>query len=273
MAPRHEFYRSVALENHTKFFPHLKETNERVQQSQNSARLYHHPEALALPDPSIEPVPKTRVRVINFDSFDLAGALTKQGSDAVTVLNMANPVHPGGGYLAGSGAQEEALCRRSTLYLTIAGQPQKGLYPIPKYGGIYSPDVLIFRCSDDANCAPLVPAAYWWTSVISVAAVEKPLLEEGAESYHREEDWKAMKEKIRTILRIAAHEGRRNLVLGAFGCGAFGNPPRAVAGFFKDVLQEIEFRGRFEVVWFAVIERGGSQNFAIFKDALDGMEF
>ena len=82
-----------------------------------------------------------------------------------------------------------------------------------------------------------------------------------------------MMEKIRTILRIAAHEGRRNLVLGAFGCGAFGNPPTAVAGFFKDVLQEIEFRGRFEVVWFAVIERSGSQNFAIFKDALDGMEF
>ena len=81
------------------------------------------------------------------------------------------------------------------------------------------------------------------------------------------------KERIRTVLRVAWLEGKRNLVLAAMGCGAFKNPPRQVAGLFRGVLiGEEEFRGRFEGVWFAVIERGGTGNFAIFKDVLDGFE-
>jgi hypothetical protein len=38
------------------------------------------------------------------------------------------------------------------------------------------------------------------------------------------------------------------------------------------LVGEEEFRGRFEGVWFAVIERGGTGKFAIFKDVLDGLE-
>ena len=81
-----------------------------------------------------------------------------------------------------------------------------------------------------------------------------------------------MRERIRTILRIAVLEGRKNLVLGAFGAGAFLNPPKAVAGLFKSVLLEEEFKRRFEGVWFAVIEIKGTENYNIFKEVLDGLE-
>jgi uncharacterized protein (TIGR02452 family) len=273
MPSRRHFFIDVAVENQQVIFPTLIETDPRVEQSLTSAKLYRQPEPLAPLQPSTAPVPETLVRVVNFDSFDLAGTLTKQGVDAVTVLNMANADHPGGSYLNGSGAQEEALCRRSTLHLTLCGQFETDFHPIPPHGGIYSPDVLVFRSSDDANCALLASEAYWWTSVISVAAIDGPRLKRGTTEYLRTEDWKSMMERIRTILRIAAHEGRRNLVLGAFGCGVYGNPPKTVAAFFAAVFKEEEFKGRFEGIWFAVIERGGSQNFAVFKEALDGMEF
>ena len=80
------------------------------------------------------------------------------------------------------------------------------------------------------------------------------------------------RERIRTVLRVAAAEGRKNLVLSALGCGAFKNPPRAVAVLFRDVLREREFGGRFEGIWFSVIERSGSGNYEVFNQILDGME-
>lgn len=75
------------------------------------------------------------------------------------------------------------------------------------------------------------------------------------------------------MLRIACLEGKKNLVLAAMGCGAFHNPPQAVAKLFRGILvEEEEFKGRFEGVWFAVIERAGTGNFAIFREILDGLE-
>jgi uncharacterized protein (TIGR02452 family) len=182
---------------------------------------------------------------------------------------MASSTTPGGGYLSGASAQEEALCRRSTLYLTI--RRQRNFHPIPPHGAIFSPEVLILRTSDDTLCTLLPPATRWWTSVISAAAIRDPRLR--GEEFARQEDVESTRERIRTVLRVAWLEGKRNLVLAAMGCGAFRNPPRQVAGLFRGVLVgEEEFRGRFEGVWFAVIERGGTGNFAIFKDVLDGLE-
>lgn len=79
--------------------------------------------------------------------------------------------------------------------------------------------------------------------------------------------------KMRVILRSAIRNRHRNLVLGAFGCGAFANPPEEVAGMWASVLQESEFQaGWFENIVFAVLDTAGSDNFRVFESALDGLQ-
>jgi uncharacterized protein (TIGR02452 family) len=265
---RRRLFVKVARDNH-KIFRSLIQSDSRVNESLKTAELYIHTEPLPPVTNADEDIPKTQVHVVNLDSFDCAEQLTLEGKENITVLNMASVATPGGGYLDGAGAQEEALCRRSTLYITI--RRERKFHPIPPHGAIFSPDVLVIRTSDDTQCSLLPEENRWWTSVISAAAIKDPRLTPSKEDYAKEEDRDDARHRIRTILRVAALEGKKNLVLGAFGCGAYGNPTRPVAGLFKGVLKEEEFAKRFEGIWFAVIERGGSENHDVFKEVLDGM--
>ena len=89
-----------------------------------------------------------------------------------------------------------------------------------------------------------------------------------------------MKAKIRGALRIAILKGHTKIVLGALGCGAFGNPPEDVARCFVSVFEEREFQGGwFEDIVFAVLDNAkgknggenGQGNYGIFYRALHGM--
>jgi uncharacterized protein (TIGR02452 family) len=240
-----------------------------VKASITNSSLYHYTDPLPPLFRHEDDNTKITVNVVPADSLDCAESLMCEGKQDIVVLNMANAGTPGGAYLAGAGAQEEALCRRSTLYPTLC---RRGFYPLPDHGAIYSPDVLVVRKSDAEGCAILSPDERWWTSVISVAAIARPRLKSSEKEYARDEDKQGMVERIRTILRVTVVEQKRNLVLGALGCGAFKNPPKAVANIFKDVLREPEFIGRFEGIWFSVIERSGSENYSVFKKVLDGMQ-
>merc|ERR1712232_864212 len=75
-------------------------------------------------------------------------------------------------------------------------------------------------------------------------------------------------ERIRAVLYAAKVNGLPNLVLGAFGCGAFGNPPWAVAELFKQQLQSSEFRGSFAKVVFAVIDPQKKGNLIPFNEVM-----
>ena len=266
-------YSLIAKQNQRTLFPFLIESDSRVKESLKSSSLYHHVDPLPPLPPrqsDSDALANPIVHVVPADSFDCAGQLVCEGKKDIVVLNMANAWMPGGDYFGGAGAQEEALCRRSTLYLTI--RPGLNFHPIPSHGAIYSPDVLVFRKSDIEGCVQLLPEEQWWTSVISVAAISRPDLNAAGDDFKRKSDREDARKRIRTVLRVAALERRKNLVLGALGCGAFKNPPKVVARLFKDVLGEKEFSGRFEGIWFSVIERAGSENYEIFKEALDGME-
>ena len=76
----------------------------------------------------------------------------------------------------------------------------------------------------------------------------------------------AMSRRIRIMLLVAARHGHRNLVLGAWGCGAFGNKPRNVAGLFKRVLVDEGLGGLFDEVCFAIRGRTDSENYRAFKE-------
>jgi uncharacterized protein (TIGR02452 family) len=235
----------------------------------------------------------TAIRVHDADSFDTAIGLaqcekyiTVRDKQPVCVLNMANAFTAGGGWKNGALAQEEALCYRSSLSFTL----KLRYYPIPEFGAIYSPTVIIIRKSmrEDHELYPLdKPEDFPVVSVISVAAIDQPKVNAGVtvvgsqevyrERYADPADRETMKEKMRVILRAAAYNGHRRLVLCALGCGAFANPREEVADCWAEVFTEAEFTGGWwESVIFAVMDdlgggETGEGNFGVFFRRLNGM--
>jgi uncharacterized protein (TIGR02452 family) len=268
---RTQFYVHIARQNR-EVLVSLMRKDERLRNCRISSKVYAGTQVLSPPITTNDFALHTaRVEVVPVDSLDTAEALYAEGVQDIAVLNMANPDTPGGWYLSGAGAQEEALCRRSSLYVSLAACAANGFYPIPRHGAIYSPDVLIIRKSDDEKCQLLTDKQVWWTSVVSVAGLFRPPQTEDGTDFLSRVDRGDARERIRALLRVAAMEGKRNLVLSAFGCGAFRNPPRAVAQLFKEALQDTEFRGKFQGVWFSILDRRGSTNYDIFHNILQGL--
>ena len=223
------------------------------------------------------------VKVINQDCILATRDLVEQGYNPA-VLNMASLYHPGGGVLTGSSAQEEELCRRSTLAISLYQFSLPGgrygdladmvrvkrraeRYPMDNtYGGIYSPDITFFRATKDEGYALLDEP--FRAAVISVASLNynpKHGHNQLDNGNIPESDKPILKEKIRTILRIGALKGHDSLVLGALGCGAFCTPPAQMARLFHEVIDEEEFQGRFKKIVFAIIDSPSSNNFQPFK--------
>ncbi|MEZ4452203.1 MAG: TIGR02452 family protein [Nannocystaceae bacterium] len=173
----------------------------------------------------------------------------------VAALNFASAKNPGGGFLGGAKAQEEDLARCSGLYPCLSSQ--WGYYeanraePSMLYTdhAIYSPRVPFFR--DEALDLLEVP---FLLSVITAPAPN------AGEHLRRDPRGAAavrqvLRSRARQVLRIAASQGERALVLGAWGCGVFRNDPDACAEAFALALDELV--GAFDRVVFAVYERGG----------------
>ena len=250
-------------------------------------QLYTKHELLPLAPNACPKLKFTTIRVLNADSIDAALELSVRHTERdgapknekpILILNMANAYHSGGGWLGGALAQEEALCYRSSLSFTLKTR----FYPIPSDGGLYSPTVIVIRRSMASGHGLLdldKPEQLPVVSVVSVAAVRGPVIasgHDGNERYKNMEDRTLMKQKMRIVLRIAAKNGHRRLVLGALGCGAFGNPREEVVECWKETLREHEFGGGWwEEIVFAVLDGGTSKglgNFETFFKGLDGIE-
>lgn len=198
-----------------------------------------------------------KITVENKDSFQKA---QEMGEDCL-VLDMANDIVAGGNPENGAKAQEEELCRRSTLSLGLYQfSPEKShtyfinetiaplsSYPLSLFGAIYVPGVTVYKEKDTYA----IMKNPFKCAVIAIGALRLPILKEGRLN---NSDVFTTKEKIRTILRVAIKHNHTKLVLGAFGCGAYGNPPEQIAILFKEVLAEKEFIGCFEEICFAIIE-------------------
>jgi hypothetical protein len=137
----------------------------------------------------------------------------------VAVLNLASEHEPGGGWTRGALAQEECLCYRSSLYLSL----HKKYYPLRPLSAICSPFVVLVRDSMANGHALLKnkPADLPVVSVISVAALRTPELTDDRTTFKNPGARTTTKSKIRVALRIAATRNHTKLVLGALGCGVF----------------------------------------------------
>ena len=186
------------------------------------------------------------IKVLDTDTVSAAFGYygEKQPQDhKVTVLNFASYKHPGGGYMSGAVAQEEALCHESFLYNVLSAfgdyyEQNKtdlnlGMY---RNAAIYSPDVVF---EHDGKAEKL--------NVITCAAPNYSVgLRYG--KFGREENTKALLSRIEFIRDIAETKGSDLLVLGAYGCGVFRQDPTETAEIFKTTFE----RSDIPVIFFAV---------------------
>ncbi|KAJ6189203.1 hypothetical protein N7519_004111 [Penicillium mononematosum] len=239
-------------------------TPQIIRSADASTQVIYYPTQL----PRRDPIPNARgprITVQNSDSFTAARAILDTNPTAkIGVLNMASEKHPGGGWLRGALAQEEALCFRSTLAATL----HKRFYPLPVLGAVWSPNVVVFRDEVATDARIYEPAEMFTVGVVSLAAMRRPLLTPDKRNFARPQDIRTVRDKMRQTLRVLAVNNVTHCVLGAMGCGAFQNPPLQVALLFRDVLEEEEFMGVFEEITFAVLDSRGEGNYAIFRDTL-----
>ncbi|KEY74429.1 hypothetical protein S7711_04469 [Stachybotrys chartarum IBT 7711] len=180
----------------------------------------------------------------------------------VAVLNMASPLSPGGGFVNGANSQEESLCMRSTLLSSLKDE----FYRLPELGAVYTPDVLVFRDQDDDD---LEKRQRWFVNCVSAASLRFPDTEADEDSGHgryvNDKDRALVLQKMRVVMRIFQAKGARKVVLGAWGCGAYGNPIGEIATAWKKVLvpgknRKEAWQGIEEVV-FAIKDRGVADGF------------
>lgn len=214
------------------------------------------------------------VKVTKNSSFNAARAY----GGKVAVLNFASATNPGGGVTKGSNAQEESLCRCSTLYPVLTDQSfHNKFYQYHREHGnalhnndiIYTPNIYVIKSDSYTNL--------FRPSVVNVITCAAPNLRETpANAYNHERgerphisDASLMRlheDRARCILRVAAENGNETVILGAFGCGAFRNKPEIVAKAYKNVLPE--FIDYFKTIEFAVFCGRDTENYEKFKSIL-----
>lgn len=220
-------------------------------------------------------------------AFDLNREIRQEKADRpmdgtqkpVLVLNFANPVHPGGGVRIGAAFQEEDLCRQSSLLQSLESKEAGKYYEFNKSTGsamgsdalILSENVEVFRKKDGSLARQPFAAA-----VLTCAA---PMIANGMEGFSYKQYEKLLFRRMLRMLHAAASYGYRNLVLGAWGCGAFGNDPYIIAAWFKRALEMLYLQdypacALFDHIVFAIPDRSArSKNYLAFCRAFENRMF
>lgn len=225
-----------------------------------------------------------RVVVSGKRTLEASESYAKQGK-RVCVLNFASATNPGGGVVHGSSAQEEAICRCSTLYPCLNTKEMWNKFygphreaDNPLYNGdcIFTPAVKVFK--GDTNYPELLPENAWWdVDVITCAApnlrnVPSNRMNPNAGSKKADISYEGLKilhtGRIQRIFEVAIANKAEVLILGAFGCGAFRNPPELVAEVFAEFTEK--YRDCFDVIEYAVYHTEREMaNYMIFKEAME----
>ena len=165
---------------------------------------------------------------------DTISAVLQYPDKRVCALNFANANFPGGAYILGGSAQEEALCRASLLYYTIrtahAYYRHNHLHVLPDYTDsmIYSEHVPVIR--DNTGNRLTTPAESDFITCPAVNRTFAKLLMSGKKLDT------VMERRITQIIALAADRSPDVLILGAFGCGVFGNRRETVYPMFEQAI-------------------------------------
>jgi uncharacterized protein (TIGR02452 family) len=182
----------------------------------------------------------------------------------VGILNFASATHPGGGVEMGMSAQEESICRITNLFCSLKNAQKNSqfydTYSDVRYTDsiLYSKDVTIMKTDCDS---PIMLDNYRFIDVLTCAAPNqrKFLLDDNT-------TYAIFRKRINAILHVFVAHGNTQIVLGAFGCGVFRNPPNVVALAFCNEIKE-NFPTAFKKIVFAVYAKHSiiDENYQAFK--------
>ena len=224
-----------------------------------------------------------KITVTKHRSYEAAVLYHKEFPDKkIAVMNFANAFHAGGGVTMGAGAQEESLCRTSTLYPLIYRRTLRDTFykhhknlntPKASDSLIYTEGVII--CKSDEDLPKRLDKKDWVNvDVITIAAPDlrtssnryASLVGDGSGMMNNAELFGYHVKRSIHMLTVAAARKADILVLGAFGCGAFKNDPSVVARAYRTALSE--FPKVFDRVEFAVYCRPDEEtNYNAFNKA------
>ena len=182
----------------------------------------------------------TKVSIFRNDVMTCAKAAITHASkstDRICILNFASPNNPGGGFLKGSLAQEEAICHVSALYPCLTQSKCEKYYSTDK-----KDDKLPYSYIYTESCPIMVNGKLYSVDILTMAAVNRA-------SKFKNPD-KTMEECQRSAFFIPADHKVDILLLGAWGCGVFGNDAKTVAenwkrltalhnGFYKEIVHPV----------------------------------
>lgn len=206
---------------------------------------------------------KTEIEVINATTTQAIYYYLEHKK--VAALNFASYRYPGGMFIQGSVAQqEECLCHESILYNVLERFIDKFYKPnhnrlnnaLYNSNLIYSPNVFFDGDAGISYCDIITCAAPNRTEVKRYMDIPDDEI-----NAH-------MEDRIDHVLFSAYDNDVEVLILGAFGCGAFGNDPSTVAEIFKNLLDS-KYKNCFDKVIFAVPAAGKNHN--VFKEVFQNV--
>jgi len=193
------------------------------------------------------------IKVEAGDWGDTTSKYTKIYQAKFAVLNMANSKKFGGGYEAGAGAQEENLFRRTTCSLDKTNVESNGRYTTEmtnlinasKSGMVYldkRKTHVCFRANEGNRYKILDSAEYFPFYELRSAAIDT----RSGNQFSDVECQRRIDAQFNTLIS----NGIKHVILSAFGCGVFGNPPDKVAQCYANAIKRIY--QQFNVIIFAI---------------------
>lgn len=230
-------------------------------------KLYSAEQIAQLPKLDVSGAEPAKITLRNQDTLEAAFELhqrRKETEKPVLVLNFANPYRPGGGIRSKPGTQEEHLCVKTTLLCSLETEEAWPFYQTNLDCGtqaqtdtiLYSPNTVVIRNPNLSLREDPFPIAVMTVSAPIASRMEPeelPNLEN------------ILRNRIYSMIRTTVEEGYTRLVLGAWGCGNFGNDPELVAKLFYQVLieynkdDEICFANCLEEIIMAVFDNTAEQ--------------
>lgn len=194
----------------------------------------------------------------NIDALSLAWEKHQVVSEKILVLNFASCKEPGGQTRKGASAQEEDLCRKTSLLVSLESSEAKKYYEFSNSkkthmgsdGIILSPNVEVIKDFKKETLSKPFE--------ISVMSCSAPMIRLGLEGMTEQEYEDMLYNRIKGMLLVASSNNYRHLILGAFGCGIFGNDAKLISDLFYRVICDFCYNKKscselFDSIDFAVL--------------------